>query len=411
MMKIIYFYLIFIFYLSAQESIELSLTTAFELSLKQNPFLVAERLNVRIAEGEIVRARTLPNPMLNSQELFRSKPEGSILAARNRQDWLQLTQTIPVAGQRAYSIERAKNNLTLTKNQIQEFERNLLFLVGNQWLDTKLIQERLEVISKTVLSMSELLKINALRLKNQAITKAEYMRTENLQEIYQAEYLNTETRFVNEIRNLKFLLAIEKNILLKENNLFIKNYALEKKEELIAYALKHRSDILSADTSVLVARSDVKVQEAFAYPTPEIGFIYNPQNGEQYLGTYATIPIPIFDRNQGAILSAKAELEKANKQREALYRQVEVEVLNSLMNLNTAKLNYQRYEKIFQSSEKIVEIVRYSYLKGGTTIIDFLDAQRNWFESQINLLDAKFNLYKAYLELDYTTGKILESVP
>ena len=411
MMKIIYFYLIFIFYLSAQESIELSLTTAFELSLKQNPFLVAERLNVRIAEGEIVRARTLPNPMLNSQELFRSKPEGSILAARNRQDWLQLTQTIPVAGQRAYSIERAKNNLTLTKNQIQEFERNLLFLVGNQWLDTKLIQERLEVISKTVLSMSELLKINALRLKNQAITKAEYMRTENLQEIYQAEYLNTETRFVNEIRNLKFLLAIEKNILLKENNLFIKNYALEKKEELIAYALKHRSDILSADTSVLVARSDVKVQEAFAYPTPEIGFIYNPQNGEQYLGTYATIPIPIFDRNQGAILSAKAELEKANKQREALYRQVEVEVLNSLMNLNTAKLNYQRYEKIFQSSEKIVEIVRYSYLKGGTTIIDFLDAQRNWFESQINLLDAKFNLYKAYLELNYTTGKILESVP
>lgn len=410
-MKIIYFYLIFIFYLSAQESIELSLTTAFELSLKQNPFLVAERLNVRIAEGEIVRARTLPNPMLNSQELFRSKPEGSILAARNRQDWLQLTQTIPVAGQRAYSIERAKNNLTLTKNQIQEFERNLLFLVGNQWLDTKLIQERLEVISKTVLSMSELLKINALRLKNQAITKAEYMRTENLQEIYQAEYLNTETRFVNEIRNLKFLLAIEKNILLKENNLFIKNYALEKKEELIAYALKHRSDILSADTSVLVARSDVKVQEAFAYPTPEIGFIYNPQNGEQYLGTYATIPIPIFDRNQGAILSAKAELEKANKQREALYRQVEVEVLNSLMNLNTAKLNYQRYEKIFQSSEKIVEIVRYSYLKGGTTIIDFLDAQRNWFESQINLLDAKFNLYKAYLELNYTTGKILESVP
>ncbi len=410
-MKIIYFYFIFIFYLSAQESIELSLTTAFELSLKQNPFLVAERLNVRIAEGEIVRARTLPNPMLNSQELFRSKPEGSILAARNRQDWLQLTQTIPVAGQRAYSIERAKNNLTLTKNQIQEFERNLLFLVGNQWLDTKLIQERLEVISKTVLSMSELLKINALRLKNQAITKAEYMRTENLQEIYQAEYLNTETRFVNEIRNLKFLLAIEKNILLKENNLFIKNDALEKKEELIAYAFKHRSDILSADTSVLVARSNLKVQEAFAYPTPEIGFIYNPQNGEQYLGTYATIPIPIFDRNQGAILSAKAELEKANKQREALYRQVEVEVLNSLMNLNTAKLNYQRYEKIFQSSEKIVEIVRYSYLKGGTTIIDFLDAQRNWFESQINLLDAKFNLYKAYLELDYTTGKILESVP
>jgi cobalt-zinc-cadmium efflux system outer membrane protein len=237
-MKIIYFYLIFIFYLSAQESIELSLTTAFELSLKQNPFLVAERLNVRIAEGEIVRARTLPNPMLNSQELFRSKPEGSILAARNRQDWLQLTQTIPVAGQRAYSIERAKNNLTLTKNQIQEFERNLLFLVGNQWLDTKLIQERLEVISKTVLSMSELLKINALRLKNQAITKAEYMRTENLQEIYQAEYLNTETRFVNEIRNLKFLLAIEKNILLKENNLFIKNYALEKKRRTYSLCFK-----------------------------------------------------------------------------------------------------------------------------------------------------------------------------
>jgi outer membrane protein, heavy metal efflux system len=403
-------FVLFVGFLFASERKALTLYQAMELSLKQNPFLLAERLNQRIAEGEVVRARTYPNPVFNNQQLFRSKPDGSLWRSANRQDWIQITQSIPVAGQRSYSIEKAKNNLHLTQKQIQEFERNLLFLVGMGWFEAKLIQERLDLVSQTLDSTNELLKINHIRLKNEAITKAEYMRTENLVESYRALFLDTETQFKNEIRNLKFLLALDLDPNLSPVQISVNDLDDLKKDGLISYTLKNRTDILVAHSSVLVARSQLKMEEAFAVPTPEIGIIYNPQNGEQYMGTYVNIPIPIFDRNQGAIISAKAELLKADKQRSAMEKMIEMEVRNALQNLETAKSNYKRFLKIYQSSEEIVKIVRYSYLKGGTTVIDFLDAQRNWFEAQINYLEAKFKLYRAYLELDFTTGKILEKV-
>lgn len=390
------------------EKESLNLSKALEYASKQNPYLLSERLNLKVAEGNLVRARTLPNPNLNSQELFkmRSNP----YPASNRQDWIQLTQSIPVAGQRSYSIQLARDSLQLVKHQVLEFERNLYFLVSTQFLNTQKSLERLEVIDQNLDSIQTLLKVNTIRLKREAITQAEYMRTENLWEAYSAELQNEKTQFNNQFRELKFLLALEKDFEIDRENFLRLKETVPKYTDLYDYALKNRTDILTATSNVYVARSNLKVQEAFAYPTPEIGFIYNPQNGQEYAGTYITISLPIFDRNQGNILSAKAELEKSLQFKAALEKQIQFELKNSLANLETAIVNYERFEKILQNQKKIVDIIRYSYLKGGTTVIDFLEAQRTWFEAQNNFIDAKYQLLFARIELDYTTGKILEKV-
>ncbi len=406
-MKYLLFFSLAISYIFPEKE-KLNLEKVLQLARRQNPYLLAERLNLRIAEGELVRAKTLPNPVFNSQELFkmRSNP----IPASNRQDWVQITQSIPVAGQRAYSIQLAKDSLKLVKNQILEFERNLYFLVSTQYLNTQRSYERLDVINQNLESIKTLLKVNAIRLKSESITKAEYMRTENLWETYSVELQNEQTQLKNQTRELKFLLSLEKDPEIENNPSVNSKEKLPKYEDLFNYALKNRTDILVANSNVYVARSNLKVQEAFAYPTPEIGFIYNPQNGQEYAGTFITIPIPIFDRNQGNIIGAKSELEKSLQFQLALEKQVSFEVKNSLANLETAMINYDRFEKILQNSQKIVEIVRYSYLKGGTTVIDFLDAQRTWFEAQNNFIDAKYQLLLSKLELDYTTGKLLENV-
>ena len=57
-------------------------------------------------------------------------------------------------------------------------------------------------------------------------------------------------------------------------------------------------------------------------------------------------------------------------------------------------------------SEQIRESVKYSYLKAGTTIIDFLEAQRSWLDTKQQYTDAVFQYRKAYIQLLYSTGTI-----
>jgi cobalt-zinc-cadmium efflux system outer membrane protein len=66
----------------------------------------------------------------------------------------------------------------------------------------------------------------------------------------------------------------------------------------------------------------------------------------------------------------------------------------------------QQYQGILQQSQQILDNVKYAYLRGGTTIIDFLDAQRNWYDTRLLYYDALQSYYQSYLQLLFVTGLI-----
>ena len=66
----------------------------------------------------------------------------------------------------------------------------------------------------------------------------------------------------------------------------------------------------------------------------------------------------------------------------------------------------EKFKIISQQSEQILTSVKYAYLKGGTTIIDFLEAQRTWFDTKKMYYDELYNYSKSYIQLLYATGLI-----
>jgi cobalt-zinc-cadmium efflux system outer membrane protein len=139
-MKLLLFILCSISLLAEEINKPITLRDSLELARKNNPFYIAEQYNLAIAKGDVTTAKLLPNPILNNQIIvmqngfdnynpildpFSKNPGGSAWLARNRQDWLQITMKIPVAGQRKYSIELAVKKLQLSQQNLAEFERNL----------------------------------------------------------------------------------------------------------------------------------------------------------------------------------------------------------------------------------------------------------------------------------------------
>ena len=427
---LMYFIICILLALSNLFSESLGWKESLSIANKNNPAYDAERLNLEIARSEIITSGLLPNPSFNNQVIVRGEPEsirntytypqdfgGNTIGVggrkepfhpMNRQDWFQMTMRIPVAGQRQLAIELAKNNLRVARENLKEFQRNLFFITANKWLDVWLSGEKIKLYEKARKFSEDLLRINELRLKNEVITKTEYSRTQILDQKYQATLAVEQVNLRNELRKLGVLLGTDKELFIRQNDILEIPVKVESEEELYDYSYRNRPDLLAYLAQIDSARKDIDLQEAFAYPQPEVGVISNPQNGEKYYGTFLTLPLPVFNRNQGNILKSKSTLIQKQEYLRNIELNLRTEVRNSLAEFNIAKENYERYKAIFELSEKVLETVRYGYLKGGTTIVDFLEAQRNWLETQSQYYDFYWNYRRSYFQLLYVSSKILE---
>ena len=70
-------------------------------------------------------------------------------------------------------------------------------------------------------------------------------------------------------------------------------------------SMKNRTDVVQAQAALRVSEANLSLQKAFSMPNIDAGGIYNPQNSIPYGGIYVTIPLPVFDRNQGEIQKSK----------------------------------------------------------------------------------------------------------
>jgi cobalt-zinc-cadmium efflux system outer membrane protein len=145
--------------------------TAKEARLR-SPILLAEKSQILVAKGDLISAGILPNPIFNQMNLLRdgSGSGASYFSGKNRQDWYQISQTIPVAGQRRLGIEFAQNKLEVAKQDFYDIERNVVYGILSSWIDIWLGKNTLELLENGKMIAEELVKINELRLKNQVIT-------------------------------------------------------------------------------------------------------------------------------------------------------------------------------------------------------------------------------------------------
>lgn len=394
--------------LSAQTNY--TLQKALQTARTNNPTLKTEQFNIGISQADIITARLRPNPSLNNQSLQLIQPSKfptntNWYNGQNRQVWWQLTKPFQVAGQRKYKIEVANQNLKLSEKNYADTERNLFAEVANKWLEVWTGQKQLDIIQTAKKNIDSLVLINQLRLKNQVITQTDLYRTELLSKQYAIQYKNARQEVLNKQKELQFLLGVKDsvNIDVSDNFIFTIPTSID---SLLYQSLQNRSDILMVKSRIDVSNSNIKLQKSLGYPQPEAGLIYNPQNTIPYLGIYATIGLPFFDRNQGERKKSFLLKEQAEQNLISIQNKLQTEIKTAYATYQLQQQNLDNFEALLTQSQTILDNVKYSYLKGGTTIIDFLEAQRSWLETQQQYYDALQQYRQSYIQLLYATGII-----
>ncbi len=324
----------------------------------------------------------------------------------NRQVWWQLTRPFQLPALRRSKIEFATQNLNLVQQGFGETTRRFSFDAANQWLETWIIESRLDLLQQAYTNLDSLVKINRARFRNQVITQTDLMRTQLLLEQYNLQLINAKKDFRSEIQRLKFFIGSTDSIDVNINSAIETITIPNNIDSLYNLAVSNRNDIQAAKSNILVAESNIKLQRAFVLPIPELGVIWNPQNTVPYVGFFGTLRLPILDRNQGEREKSKYLQLQAEQNLKTTQLQLRTEVQAALQAYQTEKENLKKYENILNQSQIVLDNVKYAYLKGGTTIIDFLDAQRSWFDTRQLYLNELLSYHQSYIRLLFVTGLI-----
>jgi cobalt-zinc-cadmium efflux system outer membrane protein len=299
----------------------------------------------------------------------------------------------------------AQQSYLLSQKNYTETERNLFHGVANKWLDVWIAQKQRDILLLANKNIDSLAYINKLRYEKQVITQSDLLRTQLLADQYEIQIETAERNYINELKMLRLQLGLADSIAIDTSSSVLLSLP-SNIDSLIKEAYAKRADLQVAQSNIELANTNMKLQKSMALPQPELGMIYNPQNSIPYVGFYGTIDLPFFSRNQGEIKKSMYLKEQSQQNLVTIEKTIETEVSNAYNSYLTQQKNIEHYKNILVQSERILNSVRYAYLKGGTTIIDLLEAQRSWLDTRQQYYDTEMQYRKATIELLFVTGLI-----
>ena len=185
-------------------------------------------------------------------------------------------------------------------------------------------------------------------------------------------------------------------------------------DELRRVALDERPDIVAFRLGVARAHADVRLAKANAYS--DIYVLWQPytfQDNSPYglksatswaLGV--TVPLPIYNRNQGGILRAKMNVDQSSMQLADVERQVLIDIEKAVQEFEVSrKLVYELKTKIIPDAQEIRDDTYKLRAAGSVSWIEVINAQLDYNDKVKQYLDTAIRYRRSMLSINTVVGK------
>jgi cobalt-zinc-cadmium efflux system outer membrane protein len=176
-------------------------------------------------------------------------------------------------------------------------------------------------------------------------------------------------------------------------------------EDLQTRALANRPDLQAAHRSVTASESQVGLARANGKVDLNATFNYTRLNQSSLGAFHVSIPLPVFNRNQGGIARAQYAVTQAQFQRKAAEQQVLTDVKNAYESLRKNEQMLRLYDKGYLGkASQSLDITKFSYEHGAASLLDFLDAERRDRSTELSYRQALANYMTALEQLRQAVG-------
>lgn len=380
-----------------------------------NPTLRAGQLNIDESKTQEVTANLRPNPdftfstdgtqLLPYQGGYRPfagtqfSPAVSYLHERNHQRELRL--------------ESAKKGTSVAVSQQEDLERNLLFNLRNAFVQTLQAKAIVAVAKENLDYYDRVLAIGRTQLGAGNIAQVDLDRLELQRVQYEAELQMSETS----VRTAKIQLLMLLNDRTPVDQFDVTgtfDFAppLDTLESFRQIALEARPDLRAALQTADKAKTDHQLAVANGSTDPAFSawWTHNPSFNNPFdnntIGASVSIPLRIFDKNQGEKERTNIEIQRAERLREAAAAQVFSDVDSAWAAVNS-NLNLLRpyKDKYLAQALRVRDTMTFAYQRGGASLLDFLSAQNDYRSTQLTYLNLVGSYLTAASQLNLAVGR------
>jgi cobalt-zinc-cadmium efflux system outer membrane protein len=397
----------------------ITLDEAIQMALQHNHNLLAARTTIPQAEAEETTANLRPNPSLfadweylplgspahQNPNLYGGHSTGDYLHDNTEGD-IGLSYLLERGKKRQHRLQAAKDITAQTRSLVTDNERGLTFSVASLFVTVQLAQSTIELAEKDLKSFQKTVELGELRFNKGAISEDDYLKIKLQLLQFETDYQQAELAKIQALSDLRQLLGYES--VAADYDVagpFDYQPLNGNLEDFQLKALQNRPDLRAAQQGVTAARSQYELQRAIGKPDVTVQGNYSHVNAINAATVYGSIPLPIFNRNQGEIARTRLAIIQAQEQEKATNGQALTDVRDAYDGLRVSDRIVQLYRSGYlEVAQKDRDIAEYAYQRGAVSLLDFLDAERNYRATQLAYRQALASYLLALEQLRQAVG-------
>jgi len=382
-----------------------------------NPTLGAGQVGIEESKANEITAFLRPNPQWSvNYDQIGNTSSGSAFSAS------LLTTSVSYLHERQHKrelrLESAEKATGIAIAGQADLERNLIFTLRTAFVGALQAKAVLRVATDNLKYWDQVLKISRDRFQVGDIAQIDLDRLELQRVQYESDVQSAEVNL--RTSKIQLLMLLNDRTPIDEFDvlgLFEYNDSLSPLDDFRKIAVDARPDLKAALQSVDKAKTDhnLAVSNGSTDPTisidagfPTISQTYQSYQPElrEYVGAGVSIPLRIFDRNQGEKLRTQLDVDRNQKLLDAQQAQVFNDVDSAYAQVNSNLILLRPYKaRYLELAAQVRDTAKFSYEHGGASLLDFLSAEGEYRTVELSYVNLVGSYLTAAAQLNMAVGR------
>ncbi len=314
---------------------------------------------------------------------------------------------------RELRLESAKKATLIAESSHADLERTLLFTLRGAFVSALQAKAVLQLAKDNLVYYDHVLDISRTRFSAGDIAQIDLDRLELQRVQYESDLQAAEESLEN--AKIQLLTLLNDRTPIEQVDVtgpYDFSDQLMPRDEFRKIALDTRPDLKAAVEAVDKAQTDHKLAVANGSTDPTLGawYTHNSSTNNPFatntVGVSVSIPLRIFDRNQGEKLRTQLDIRRNERLRDAAEAQVLSDVDSSYATLESNLVLLRPYKtKYLQQSVRVRDTIFFSYQHGGASLLDFLNVQAEYRTVQLAYVNLVGSYLSAASQLNLAVGR------
>lgn len=381
------------------ELMRLSLAAALELAARDNPTVRAKGYELSATRANETTAGLSPNPSFSYGRGGFNSPRIS--------DSVSIGTTVELGDKRERRIDSARAATRQTSFELADLQRQVMFQVKAAYAGVLQAKAVLAFTQGNLTALDEVLRLQQARFQRGDLSGLDLNRIRADRFQSETDAADAQLAVQNARITLRSLVSPDR---IPEQFDVVGELAYRTitvdRTKLYELAVLNRPDLQSLEAARQKAEADIRLARANSqFDVSPVANWNRDGFGSQTWGLGLSVPLQIFDRNQGEIARTRADAERVSANLQAAAVQVQDDLAGALAQLdNTDRKLRMLRETYLPLATETRDQVRAAYLRGAQSLLEFLDAERVFRQTTINHINALAAYDIAVYQLEAAVG-------